>query len=332
MDNKPSTTGARSGFTLVELLVVIAIIGVLVALLLPAIQSAREAARRTQCLNNVKQLSIALFNYEDAFKVFPMATRRDYNSPASWNSNQASWIARILPFMEEQPLYDRIDWIIAPGNEGDNVAVMRTVLPNLLCPSDETMREQGSYDGYGGPDTLLAANTNYVVCVGSNDEVSYEYTENAGNGWNGVYGINSQTRISKIADGTSKTMAVSECTIQDPIVYYYGSSTYYQCLAGTAPPVQRHDDAEPRGWSWFFAQVMQAWSFNTILAPNDFLTTNHECQFYSDTAVVAARSRHPGGVNVAMVDGSIAFVLDEIDILVWQAQSTKKRGELISAN
>ncbi len=328
-----TTRRATNGFTLVELLVVIAIIGILVALLLPAVQSAREAARRTQCLNHVKQLSLALLNYEDAFQVFPMGTRRNYESSTPWDTNQASWIARILPFMEEQFLYDQIDWTIEPGNTGVNVEVMGTELSNLLCPSDETIREQGGYSGYNKLGVELSANTNYVVCVGTNDSVSPEYTPSVGNGWNGVYGINSQTRIAKITDGTSNTMVVSECTIMDPIVNYYGSTSQFQdCLSGLGPDVFEHTDAEPRGWSWFFAQVMQAWSYNTILAPNDFLTTNHECEAFSDQAALAARSRHPGGVNVAMADGSVDFVDDDIDILIWQSKSTKKGGEAISAD
>ncbi len=330
----PCTAESRSrGFTLVELLVVIAIIGILVALLLPAVQSAREAGRRTQCLNNTKQLTLALFNYEGAFKVFPMGTRRDFDSSQPWNSNQASWIARILPYFEEQVLYDQIDWEIAPGNQGDNVAVMNSPLLSVRCPTDTSLGEDGGWSGYGGAGVAEYGPTNYVGCMGSRDDADQEYNPKSNpNGYDGLFGVNSTTRISQISDGTSNTLAVAECMINKPFVHYYGgSSEYYSCIAGTS--LQKATfNVEPRGFSWFFAQVLQSWAFNTIFAPNDYLSTDHECQNWSNQAALAARSHHPGGVNVGMADGSGAFVVDEIDILIWQAKSTKKAGEVISAD
>jgi prepilin-type N-terminal cleavage/methylation domain-containing protein/prepilin-type processing-associated H-X9-DG protein len=317
----------RNGFTLVELLVVIAIIGVLVALLLPSIQAAREAGRRAQCLNHVKQLSLGLLNYESTNNAFPPGSERNWESPTPWNTNQVSWIGRILPFLEQQALYDRIDFTLEPGDTGVNVEVQRTWLQAVLCPSDEKLN---GWSGYRGEHTEVAANTNYVVCVGSNDEVTKEYDANRHRrGYNGIFGYNSDTRIAEITDGLSNTMAVSECMVNNPRVHYYGGSgNYFGCLAGTAKDIAGSENVEPRGFSWFFAQVMQSWAFNTILAPNDSLTTNHECQRWSDQAALAARSHHPGGVNVGFADGSTTFIQEGIDILVWRGLSTKDWEEV----
>ena len=272
-NSRRTTRRASNGFTLVELLVVIAIIGILVALLLPAVQAAREAARRTECLNNVKQLSLALFSYEDSFKVFPMGTRRDFDHPKPWDTNQASWIARILPYFEEQVLYDQIDWVIAPGNRGDNVPVMQSPLPTVRCPSDSSLREDGGWSGYSGAGVADYAPTNYVACVGGNDNTIEEYHEKTNpNGYDGIFGINSTTRLSQISDGTSHTLAVSECLINNPHVYYYGGSgTYFSCVTGSAPPITGPGNVEPRGFSWFFAQVdplqlSRRWTLWSILA------------------------------------------------------------------
>ncbi|MDP6554755.1 MAG: DUF1559 domain-containing protein, partial [Pirellulaceae bacterium] len=140
------------GFTLVELLVVIAIIGILVALLLPAVQAAREAARRMSCSNNLKQIGIALHNYHDTYKTFPPdaiwwggnrktgLSRTTNNAGVSGGQRNYTWIALILPFMEQQPLHDRIDFKV-PGlrqNIGNNTELQSVVLPAFLCPSDPT--------------------------------------------------------------------------------------------------------------------------------------------------------------------------------------------------
>jgi len=313
--------GGRSAFTLVELLVVIAIIGILVSLLLPAVNSAREAARRAACLNNLHQLGLAVINYHDTFQAMPMGTyrRTEGGGRPEYQTNQASWIARSLPFLEEQSLFDQIDWNQEPGDQGLNIPVMGAGLSVVRCPTDSADLLDLDWVSDGGHPLKDYAPTNYVVCIGDTDE-SHLYT--------GVFGINSNTRIRQITDGTSKTMIISECKIADPFVRYYGAfSPYQSCLAGTARDVKRLT-VEPRGFSWFYAQVNQAWNYNTILTPNDSLTTNHECQMWSDRTVLAARSRHPGGVQVAMCDGAVRFVTEDIEYDAWRVLGTIQDGEV----
>ena len=324
LPNAPQLKRARCGFTLVELLVVIAIIGILVTLLLPAVNSAREAARRAACSNNIRQLCLAVLNYHGANQVMPMGSYRRFEGPGRppWQTNQLSWIARCLPFLEEQSLYDQIDWNLEPGDQGVNVPVMGARLAIVRCPSDNEELLQLEWISDGGHPLKAYGPTNYVVCIGDTDESEPgEFT--------GVFGFNSSTRIHQITDGTSKTMLISECKIADPFVRYYGSlGPYTSCLAGTARDVARLT-VEPRGFSWFYAQVNQSWNYNTILTPNDPLTTNHECQMWSDRTVLAARSRHVGGVQVALADGAVRFIEDTIDYDAWRVLGTFEDGEVV---
>lgn len=124
------------GFTLIELLVVIAIIAILIALLLPAVQQAREAARRSTCKNNLKQLGLAIHNYHDTHRCFPMSTRNVGNN---WGRNNgASWIVMVLPFMDQGPLYERFNFDRGMAEDNANYQLLQTPLPSLLCPSDPT--------------------------------------------------------------------------------------------------------------------------------------------------------------------------------------------------
>lgn len=180
------------GFTLVELLVVIAIIGVLVALLLPAIQSAREAARVTQCKNNLRQLGIALQNHHGALNYFPAGVvAKDDN----FREGMHSGFVFLLPYMEQSTLFDNYD-LTKPWSDADNLTVGAARLEMLTCPSNETeVLQQGG---------VMGAPADYAFSKGS---VSYLCEKHAGNG---MFDINSQTRFSHLEDGSSRTFAMGE--------------------------------------------------------------------------------------------------------------------------
>jgi len=307
---------SKDGFTLVELLVVIAIIGILVALLLPAIQAAREAARRAECANNLKQFGVALHNYHSTYRRFPPGSVRSFGTGVdSWSTSMISWIARVLPYCEQEVIADETDWELWTGNGGpDNTRIRQIELSLCRCPSGLNLTPTPGY-----------APTNYVVSVGNSDQTIGSY--------DGVFGINSFTAIADIVDGRATTLAVSECKINEPWVKRYQGDTagYQACQFGTAPPISSNVSigSQCRGFSWFFAQRNCSWTFSTRFGPNDVLINNHECENWTTTGVNAARSRHPGGVNAAMADGSTQFVTESIDYNIWQALGTRSGGEVV---
>jgi prepilin-type N-terminal cleavage/methylation domain-containing protein len=312
----------RRGFTLIELLVVIAIIAILIALLLPAVQQAREAARRSQCKNNLKQIGLGLHNYLDQNRTFPPGSIRDYvNFPAgtgSWNTSMLSWGARILPYMDKKAISQKIDWGIYPGTGGSNTALLTLNLEVYRCPSDAN-------------ETSIAgiAPTNYVACLGNSDD---------GLSTQNILSINSSVRIADVKDGTSSTMVVSECKVNNPWVYRYegNAAGYSDCQFGIAPPVTNNwstsggsGGTPGRGYSWFLAISNQSWTYTTRFRPNDSLQLNHECELWSYPGYFAARSSHPGGVHTLMTDGAVRFINSTIDINTWRALGTKRGGETL---
>ncbi len=301
----------KRGFTLIELLVVIAIIAILVALLLPAVQQAREAARRTSCKNNLKQFGVAFHNYHSAYNVFPPGSIRTFQTGVdSWSTNQVSWIARLGAFSDQSGLYNKVDWLRYPGDSGRNVPLRDVPLPYVRCASD------------GGTGSRLGFRpTNYVVCLGN---------QQAGTASESIEYINSKTSIKDITDGTSTTMLASECIVNFPWVKRYGSDSggYAQCLAGTAPNLNANTNTpDGRGFSWFYAQRNQAWTYSTRFRPNDKAQLNHECELWTSTGIFAARSRHVGGVQVLLADGAVRFISDNVNLLTWRALGTKAGDE-----
>ncbi|MEZ6128183.1 MAG: DUF1559 domain-containing protein [Planctomycetaceae bacterium] len=310
----------RKGFTLIELLVVIAIIAILIALLLPAVQQAREAARRTQCKNNLKQLGIALHNYHDVFTTFPPGEIRIGSD--ALDSSLAGWIAMLLPQMDQQPLYNQIDWNTKPINTGTNLPLMSSVIPGLLCPSE----------GGTGSDPQYSP-TNYVACVPEDGDIMNTASGSA------MFFINSRTRFRDITDGTSNTLCLSECLINSPWVQRFGTdqSGYQNCRQGMAAPINQNISTSPdfppvgRGYSALFAQRPQAWSFTTYWMPNDLRVDvqQQECEGHTWQSSFGARSRHEGGVQVCLADGSVRFVSENLDRGTWSALGTMQGGEVI---
>lgn len=308
------------GFTLVELLVVIAIIGILVALLLPAIQAAREAARRGQCGNNLKQFGIALQNYHDTFKYFP-AMRWQPNS----SDNVKGTAIGLLPYMEQQAMFEMI-YSTSIGNNGTTVYSMpggpnpwdnnympwRTVIPAFQCPSD------GIFTSAYAQSTI--APKNYVFCVG--DTIN----DNAGNETRGMFAWSRWRQMASLVDGTSVTAAVSETCIGlngqfaanvgkiKGNVVATASTTPATCLAyangdGTLNQASTNGDWQ-RGRRWGEGRPLYN-SFTTCTAPNTPNCSNGNGD--GNWGVYPPSSYHPGGVLVVMADASTRFITDSID-------------------
>ena len=325
-------------FTLVELLVVIAIIGVLVALLLPAVQAAREAARRSQCANNLKQLGLGLHNYHDTYKTFPpMAggtTHTDTSwDPGSWFSNgeRHSTYFFLLPFMEQKPLHDQILAGLPEGSmgsirpQGPNgmrpYSAYRVKIPGYLCPSD-------SQADRGGWDTATAAISYAVNCGDSSIGLDGTWNPSiVGATTNrGVFGFRIGNTMADIRDGTSNTLAFSENATYSPaqhgkihghyviigrdsfraspIVCMQAKGANGQ-LVGTLPG-SHHRDGE--AWTSGFPMIL---GFTTILPPNAPSCANNQGEW--EEGIFSADSYHPGGVNAAMCDGSVRFVQETIN-------------------
>lgn len=327
---------SRVGFTLVELLVVIAIIGILVALLLPAVQAARAAARRMQCGNNLKQLGLAMHGYHDINKKFPPGSicystdLRGGTGLATTGSLNQSWATRILPFIEQTAIGDNLDMVSAdtlwtatdPGN-----AQAEMIIATFICPQDVAKKVQSTF-----------APNNYVVCTGS-DERACRNT----NGVSRINGVRATANsgifkrsvwhgLNDVSDGTSNTMMISECLLGKPynaVIATDDLGTFTQCITGTDGRVLQADDDTnyPRGWSWYGAKYPHSWAYTALLAPNSKFTANHDCDGGNSLSGFAARSKHPGGVQTVLADGSVTFVSDSIDLFVWRAAATQAGQE-----
>jgi prepilin-type N-terminal cleavage/methylation domain-containing protein/prepilin-type processing-associated H-X9-DG protein len=334
------TTQRRAGFTLVELLVVIAIIGVLVAILLPAIQAARESARRTSCTNNLKQIGIAALNFHNARGAFPVgADSKEYPAVPtnSWTFYRWSSLAHLTPFLEESNAHDALDltlplylnssFDVTPQN-ARGVAI---VVPVFLCPSDLGQIVSPQF----GP-------TNYAACAGSGVNGGSPLDAD------GVFYVNSRTRLSKISDGTSHTALMSESVLGNPT----GSAIqqdyrvdYKWLLIGPTPGLTeagcastpQWNNKDGRGFAWVSGEFRSA-LYNHFYLPNQaipdcigsVLFGSRQVQF-SAYGWRTARSRHPGGVNLLLADGSVQFIDDGIDLTLWKAMSTAKGNETITS-
>ena len=308
----------RQGFTLIELLVVIAIISILVALLLPAVQQAREAARRSSCKNNLKQLGLALHNYHDTHQAFPIGMM---NTISNWGedgslgaSARGGWFSLILPFIEQGPLYDR--WAAEQSSgtanlffTGRNLAV-----PSMRCPSDPN-GEKATTNGISG---------NYLLCGGGYAwGLQGEVLDENGNLPTGMFYTRSKVRMRDVTDGTSNTIMASEINI-------VGDSE------GTVPSGCGARDM--RGLYWNFVHMGSL--LVTVRPPNssagDVMSWGGRTTGFApisscsnDNGIVTPRSRHTGGAQVAMADGSIRFVSENIDTVLFQNLGTKGGGEVI---
>ncbi|WP_339733883.1 DUF1559 domain-containing protein [uncultured Gimesia sp.] len=309
----------KRGFTLIELLVVIAIIAILIALLLPAVQQAREAARRSTCKNNLKQIGLALHNYLDTHSTFPpgitRAPQHPYAGVSGWNTGKVLWSAFILPFMDQGPLYNKIDFSMPdPGRHANNADVRKVDLPAYRCPSDP--------GGKGTTGDSSSGPSNYTGCVGNSPlgSVSGGGSSYKNNGTS-VFFTDSKTKIRDITDGTSNTMMVSELLVGSEYLNYGNVSTggiLDDCsMSGSTGKL--------RGRSWFYGDASIDWAYLTVFSPN----TKLACRTFQEYANASPASQHVGGVHILLCDGAVRFVSDNIHLKTWQDLGNKSDDNVL---
>jgi prepilin-type N-terminal cleavage/methylation domain-containing protein/prepilin-type processing-associated H-X9-DG protein len=349
MRTSPSPRGRR-GFTLIELLVVIAIIGVLIALLLPAVQAAREAARRSQCVNNLKQIGLAIHNYQSAIGGLPWG-----HGYFGWNDWGA--VILMLPQMEQQPLYNAINFanVNSPAqpNNTVNSTVELTQINLLLCPSDtDRILRSSSFNG------LKFGHINYCGNAGNNPNCFFG-TNGEPSACNGVFFsiANGVPTISfnDIVDGLSNTVAFSEkvkgLTVgsntdtnnPDPLkptsaVYMIAgpgkgsdltANPYYtSCKGANLSTGSLAGGGIAFGEYWWDGHPENG-MFNCLMTPNSW---NCDDGNVNGVGATTSSSRHSGGSNVLLCDGSVRFVKDSITPTIWWALGSRAGNEVVSAN
>jgi prepilin-type N-terminal cleavage/methylation domain-containing protein/prepilin-type processing-associated H-X9-DG protein len=356
----------RFGFTLIELLVVIAIIAVLIALLLPAVQAAREAARRIQCVNNLKQMGLALHNYIDAFDSLPAGAFLATNADKSTRGNgDFSAHARMLPYLEQQAVYNAANFSVACYNDGTggdkiNSTCTGRRLNVFLCPSAVAP----GWNLVGAGFTGIAPGNSYFASVGS----SLEYRVGQANAMpNGLfYYINAgkapPVTLAGIRDGTSNTIAFgewrigtgnqSQVTIPQDIIFLgqyppgvsvntpqllmpTGGAQFLQWLpmCAAAASTNRNTKTPTLGESWAYG-LMAYTLGNTLQPPNPKYPncSTNGVNTIDDPGMFTLSSFHAGGANVLMCDGSVKFLKDSTNIQVVWALGSRAQGEIISAS
>lgn len=348
-----SKQASQKAFTLVELLVVIAIIGILVALLLPAVQAAREAARRSSCLNNLRQVGLSLTNYESGQRTLPAGhvSVLEYIDPASGNKvtgteafSVYSWITQILPYMEESAIYDTIDFKVpfyTQINNGVENPYHHIPFETFKCPSDiepglisDFYGERGNYAANAGIGTLWMNDRTPDQCQNSTQlalifEPGSHVSRCSSNKSSllhlGVFQVNRPLRLSKVSDGTSKTVAVSEIRLVE------GQDTR-GALHFSAGVLYMHD-IPPNATDLVIGSADRSWPDQTrwCAEDQDLAPCEANDEEWRGEWRHTARSTHSGGVNSLLVDNSVRFVADSIDPDVWRAYSTIDGEEVVES-
>lgn len=300
-----SNKSPSRGFTLIELLVVIAIIAVLIALLLPAVQQAREAARRSQCKNNLKQLGIALHNYHDTFSTLPPGAIQVFETNAQ---NEATWVSMILPYIDQAPLYNRANFSscfgCVAGIGNPSYEIVSPAIPGMSCPSDPNSGQmaagyyrRGSYAANSGIGAIHSLTT-------PDDPARIS----------GPLTMNSRRNFRDFTDGTSNTVILGEL-LNSTGTDFRGVMHYVE------GPLYTHD----RVPNTSIADEARTTCVTGPRIPCTGAYTAHN----NRAMVYSARSQHIGGAHVALADGTVRFISENISLVTWQALSTHKGGEVL---
>lgn len=354
----------RHGFTLIELLVVVTIIGILISLLLPAVQAAREAARRLQCANNLKQIGLALHNYHTRHNVFPMNTTGAVESGGVCGNGFYSWLALILPDMEQSGLYSSINFKIGMMDTCDqtsssdyhtltisathpNAAAAATIVSTYLCPSTGFQRNEvlgtaspapGSYAGnLGWPRNSTGLSKSLPPLAHHNGLIGV-INPKLPEPWQC-----GAVSMRDVKDGLSNTAAVTERLITSAVTAQdlAGAPESLRSYCGGGGPrlslpnwVKYCGSATPPDPA-FSKQQGRAWISGWTLAANTYMhvmpINQRNCHIYGGeddgNNIVTPSSEHPGGVNLLLGDGAVHFVGDTIDMTVWWSLGSRNGGE-----
>ena len=323
----------RLGFSLIELLVVVAIIAILVALLLPAVQQAREAARRGMCVSRLSQIGYGMHNYHAVHDRFPIGFMETDDPLPESSPSQYRWSALLmaLPYMDGSAAYEAFNTalpIAKRPSAGDfwpyyeaNTTAMATRLTQFLCPSESN----GAPNPDSGP-------TNYVLCTGSGS--------NGGNalGADGIFVRREPVGLARVGDGASHTVMASEQLLGQsgdyrqsdptpaplPVERVFARVGWGQSLSEAGCAAAGNGWIRHKGASWWDGNYQNT-LYNHHGTPNDIAA---DCITYHDPGWKAARSEHPGGVNVLFADGHVTFVGDSVSATVWQALATRDGHEI----
>ncbi|MCA9005380.1 MAG: DUF1559 domain-containing protein [Planctomycetaceae bacterium] len=297
----------RRAFTLIELLVVIAIIAILIALLLPAVQQAREAARRSTCKNNLKQLGLGMHNYNGTHSTYPYGVRHAGDNNAL--HERECWAQQLLPFIDQAPLYNKYSADTTKNIWNVPKAISAVIIPVYMCPSDP------SSPGFNYADLFEG---NYTGCAGSTP-IKMNDTNPNNVKMNGILYLQSRTRIRDIVDGSSNTIMHSESIIRGSSGADWGSAGHYW-----------------GGGRW------GGGLFTTLEPPNTTIPDEHNtcksttwplapCTAVGSTTQIQnyARSNHIGGAHCLLADGAVRFISSNVDRATFQALGTRASGEVL---